>query len=177
MPVQRNGRQSEWLTMNGSLWLLAEGTVQNAGIFHPASGAAELIRTLSILIFAISGLIFLIVEGVLIYSLVRFRSRGKPVAAEPPQVYGSKPIEIAWTAAPLLIVMILVLVSARTLWDVDIDQPPPKPGDNALFVTVVGRQWWWEYQYEKFNGQQLGFITANELHIPVSARASRAPSI
>ena len=44
----------------------------------------------------------------------------------------------------------------------------PQPGDNALFVTVIGHQWWWEYVYESYDGRQLGFITANELHVPAS---------
>jgi cytochrome c oxidase subunit 2 len=85
---------------------------------------------------------------------------------EPPQVYGSKPIEIAWTAAPALVVFVLVLVTTRTIWEVNVPPPHPQPEDNTLFVTVVGRQWWWEYQYDHYNGQELGFTTANELHIP-----------
>jgi cytochrome c oxidase subunit 2 len=88
--------------------------------------------------------------------------------AEPPQVYGSKPIEIAWTAAPALVVFVLVLVSARTLWEVNVPPPQPHAGDNTLFVTVVGRQWWWEYTYDHYNGRELGVTTANELHIPAS---------
>jgi cytochrome c oxidase subunit 2 len=90
------------------------------------------------------------------------------------------PIEIAWTAAPALVVFVLVLVSARTLWEVNVPPPQPKEGDNTLFVTVVGRQWWWEYQYDHYNGKliravgldgletDLPVITANELHVPVS---------
>jgi cytochrome c oxidase subunit II len=156
-------------------WLLlaaGDDATKNLSIFAPASPATHSIVRLAILIFAITGLIFVVVEGVLLYCLRRFRrTAGDPAAhltSEPPQVYGSRPIEIAWTAAPLLIVMVIVLVSARTLWDVDVDPPKPAAGDNALFVTVVGRQWWWEYRYERYDGRALGFITANELHIPVS---------
>jgi cytochrome c oxidase subunit 2 len=94
---------------------------------------------------------------------------------EPPQVYGSMPIEIAWTAAPALIVFVLVLVSARTLWEVNVPPPQPKEGDNTLFVTVVGRQWWWEYTYDHYNGRKLGFTTANELHIPASTKDAARP--
>ncbi len=47
-----------------------------------------------------------------------------------------------------------------------------RPGDGTLFVTVVGRQWWWEYRYESYNGRKLGFTTANELHIPASEDGS-----
>jgi cytochrome c oxidase subunit II len=161
-----------------ALLLLADGLAQNLSTFSPVSPPADLIRTLSILIFAITGFIFVIVEGILIYSMIRFRRRGASAAegaTEPPQVYGSKPIEIAWTAAPLLVVTIITLVSARTLWDVTIDPPKPQAGDATLFVTVVGRQWWWEYRYEQYDGRELGFITANELHMPASEDGKPRP--
>jgi cytochrome c oxidase subunit 2 len=146
--------------------LLAETQTQNLSIFDPASPPAESIRSLSVLVFAITGFIFVVVEGILIYAIVRFRRRGAAGGAEPPQVYGSTPIEVAWTAAPALIVFVLVLVTARTLWEVNVPPPQPSEGDNTLFVTVVGRQWWWEYTYDHYNGQALGFTTANELHVP-----------
>src|SRR5882724_2526719 len=143
------------------------GAAQDLSIFDPVSPPAESIRDVSVLVLVITGLIFLVVEGVLLCAVFRCRRRAAGGATvEPPQVYGSKPIEIAWTAAPALIVFVLALVSARTLWEVDIDVPAPKAGDNALFVTVVGRQWWWEYRYTHYDGRALRFITANELHVP-----------
>jgi cytochrome c oxidase subunit 2 len=144
--------------------LLAQ--TQDLCIFSPASPPAESIRSLSVLVLAITGVIFLLVEGVLFYCIWRFRPRAS-TGMEPAQVYGSKPIEVAWTAAPALIVFVLVLVTTRTLWEVDVEPPEPRPDDGALFVTVVGHQWWWEYQYEYHNGQKLGFATSNELHVPV----------
>jgi cytochrome c oxidase subunit 2 len=170
----------------------ADGSSQNLSIFDPVSPPAESIRSLSVLVLAITGFIFVVVEGILIYAIVRFRRRSAAGTSlppgrtgesamretEPPQVYGSKPIEIAWTAAPALIVFVLVLVSARTLWEVNRPPPQPREGDNTLFVTVVGRQWWWEYQYDHYNGKPIRaigpdgketdhpVITANELHVP-----------
>ena len=120
------------------------GSDQDLSIFHPASPPAESIRSLSVLVLAITAFIFVVVEGILLYSIIRFR-RGASVGregeagAEPPQVYGSKPIEIAWTAAPALIVFVLVLVTARTLWEVNAPSPQPPDGDHILFETVVGR--------------------------------------
>jgi cytochrome c oxidase subunit 2 len=146
----------------------ADGPIQNLSIFDPVSPPAESIRSLSVLVFAITGFIFVVVEGILIYAIVRFRRRAAAATGEPPQVYGSKPIEIAWTSAPALIVFVLVLVTARTLWEVNIPPPQPRDGDHTLFVTVVGRQWWWEYQYDHSDGEKLGFKTANELHVPAS---------
>jgi cytochrome c oxidase subunit 2 len=179
---------------------------QNVSIFDPVSPPAESIRNLSVLVLAITGFIFVAVEGILVYSIVRFRRRAAAGTApganatgvapagesgtremEPPQVYGSKPIEIAWTAAPALVVFVLVLVSARTLWEVNVPPPQPHAGDNTLFVTVVGRQWWWEYQYDHYDGipiravgsdgraTDLPVITANELHVPASAEGLPRP--
>ena len=169
-------------------WMLlaaADGPTHDLSIFSPASPSTQSIVDLAILTFAIIGLIFVVVEGVLFYSVWRFRERqsespggrsikkgGKPAAAptsEPAQVYGSQPIEVAWTAAPTMIVFFLVLVTARTLWEVNVSPPEPRDGDNTLFVTVTGRQWWWEYSYETYDGRKLGFITANELHVPASS--------
>jgi cytochrome c oxidase subunit 2 len=152
--------------MGGVVFQAGSGPVQDLSIFDPVSPPAESIRTLSVLVFVITGLIFLVVEGILLYTVYRFRRRGDGTS-EPPQVYGSMPIEIAWTAAPTLIVFILVLVVARTLGEVNIAPPPPRPGDNTLFVTVTGRQWWWEFTYDHYDGRPLGFTTANELHVPV----------
>ena len=152
-----------------------DGGRDNVSIFSPASPSASSIVDLAILTFAIIGLIFLIVEGVLFYSLWRFRRSQQSATGEPAQVYGSDPIEIAWTAAPTMIVFFLVLVTTRTLWDVEPTPVAPREGDHALFVTVVGRQWWWEYQYDHFDGRPLGFVTANELHIPVGADGTPRP--
>jgi cytochrome c oxidase subunit 2 len=163
-------------------WLLqANGgcLATNQSIFDPVSPGGESIRDLAILVLSITGIIFLVVEGVLLYCVVRFRRRAA-AQKDPPQVYGSKPIEIAWTAAPALVVFVLVLVTARTLWEVDAPPPEPRAGDNTLFVTVIGRQWWWEYHYDHYNGKpiravgpdgketDLPVITANELHFPAS---------
>lgn len=149
-------------------WLLvvSDPSTHNLSIFDPVSPPAESIHLLAILVLSITAGIFLLVECVLMYSLFRFRRGATPPSTEPPQVYGSKPIEIAWTAAPTLIVFVLVLVTARTLWQVEAKPPAPRPNDDTLFVTVVGRQWWWEYRYDYYNGDKLDFITANELHVP-----------
>ena len=148
---------------------------QNTSMFDPVSPPADSIRSVAILALAVTGFIFVIVEGVLLYCFVRFRRGRTAGTGEPPQVYGSKPIEIAWTVGPLLIVFVLVLVTARSLWEINVDAPDPRPGDNALFVTVVGRQWWWEYTYDHYNGQKYGFTTANELHVPKGDGATARP--
>jgi cytochrome c oxidase subunit 2 len=126
----------------------------------PASTPAHQIFDLSIFVVVITGGIFLVVGGLLAIALFRFRGRKTDAGSEPAQIYGSTQIELAWTVIPLLIVVILFLTTARIIFAIQ-DAPKPK---TALDVTVIGHQFWWEFQYPKY-----GFITANELHIPVSS--------
>jgi len=158
------------------LFLLADATAsaQNLSIFSPASPSAESIRSLFILVLAVCAAIFLLVEGVLLYSVVRSR-RGRPERTEPPQVYGSMPIEIAWTVAPMLIVFLIALILTRTEFEVRVNPDTPPPGSKPLYVTVIGHQWWWEYVYDKNDGQDVGLITANELHVPASEEGVPRP--
>jgi cytochrome c oxidase subunit 2 len=113
------------------------------------------------LVLSITLAIFLVVAGLLLYVVVRYRHRpNDPNAAqEPPQIYGSTQIELSWTVIPILIVVMLFLATTRIIFSTE---NAPKPSD-ALDVTVIGHQFWWEYRYPK-----LGIVTANELHIPVS---------
>ena len=63
----------------------------------------------------ITAIVFVAVNLFMAYAVYRFRRRLTPDGKEPPQVYGSKPIEIAWTVAPTLIVFILILVTTLAL--------------------------------------------------------------
>jgi cytochrome c oxidase subunit 2 len=130
-------------------------------IFAPSGTPAHSIFGLSLLVLGITAAIFLVVAGLLLYVVVRFRHRPSDAnaAQEPPQIYGSTQIELSWTVIPILIVVMLFLATARIIL---LTQNATKPAD-ALDITVIGHQFWWEYHYPK-----LGIVTANELHIPVS---------
>src|SRR5262245_56891208 len=127
-------------------------------MFAPVSTPAFAIRDLSFFVLAITGVIFVIVAGFTVYTLIRFGRRPASPEMEPAQVYGITQIELAWTVVPLLIVVVLFLVTARYVWGLERRAQPP----DALEITVVGNQWWWEIRYPK-----LGIVTANELHVPV----------
>jgi cytochrome c oxidase subunit II len=132
---------------------------QVTNIFQPYSTPGESIYQISLLTLAICGAIFLIVTSLLFYTVIRFRKRPNDEHNEPPQIYGSNQIELAWTVFPILIVFVLILVTARTISDVQNATHPP----DSLKVTVIGHQWWWEIRYP-----DLGIVAANELHVPVS---------
>lgn len=138
-----------------------------SSIFNAVSTPAHEINTVAFFVIAITAVIFLIVAGLLAYSIVRFRSRPGDDSREPPQVYGSNPIEFAWTTVPILIVFVLILVTARTIYVVQARPRPP----GALRVLVIAHQWWWEFRYP-----ELGIVTANELHVPLSNPQSPTPT-
>lgn len=138
-------------------------------IFSPQSTPAHSIFDLSMLVLAITGGVFLVVYGLLIFVLVRYRHRPSSPHAdhEPPQIYGSTQIELSWTVIPVLIVVVLFLATARVIFST---QSIPTPA-KRIDVTVIGHQFWWEYRYPK-----LGVVTANELHIPVSDAKDPLPT-
>ena len=124
-------------------------------------------RSLSVFVLAVTGIIFVVVFTLLVYSVIKFRGRAGDAGREPAQVYGSTQIELAWTIIPILIVVVLFLATARVIHAVqDAPQPP-----GAIEVTAIGHQYWWEFRYPK-----LGIVTANELHIPVSDPANPTPT-
>jgi cytochrome c oxidase subunit 2 len=136
-------------------------------IFQPLSQPAQEVKELSLLVLVVCAVIFLVVAGLLVYTIIRFRHRAGDEASEPPQVYGSNQIETAWTVLPILIVFVLVLVTSRGIADIQNRKAAP----GALQATVVGHQWWWEIRYP-----ELGIVTANELHVPTSAAGRRQPT-
>ena len=135
-------------------------------IFSTTSTPADKVRLLSLDVLFILGGVFLAVLALLVYALVRYRAR-QGDASEPPQVFGSAQIELAWTIIPTLIIVMLFLGTARVVFEVQ-DAPAPS---SALKVTVVGHQYWWEFRYPKYN-----VVTANELHIPVSDPKNPTPT-
>lgn len=136
-------------------------------IFAPASTPAKSIADLSVFVLVITGIIFVVVFGLLVYAVVKFRGRTIDAGREPAQVYGSTQIELAWTIIPILIVIVLFLATARVIHAIQ-DVPVSAGG---LEVTAIGHQYWWEFRYPK-----LGIVTANELHIPLSDPAHPSPT-
>ncbi len=126
-------------------------------IFAPESVPAHSITHLAGFVLAITGVIFFVVAGLLVYAIIRFRRRAQDDGTEPPQIYGSGPVEVAWTIVPVLIVVVLALTTARVVHEIQDARQP----SGALEVQVIGHQWWWEFRYPK-----LGIVTANELHVP-----------
>jgi cytochrome c oxidase subunit II len=138
-----------------------------SSIFAPVSTPAVKEADLAKMVLVLSAVVFVVVAGLVVYSVVRFRAGRGEQGTEPPQVYGSAQVEAAWTVIPIVIVIVLMLATGRVIHEIQAAPEPP----NAVRVTVVGRQWWWEIRYP-----ELGVVTANELHVPVSDSANRQPT-
>ncbi len=128
-------------------------------IFSPVSTPAHSIFGLSLFVLGVTAAIFVAVFTLLVYAVVKFRKRADDDGSEPPQVYGSNQVELAWTVIPVLIVVALFMATARVIAGI---QKPSLPA-NAIEVVAIGHQYWWEFRYPG-----LKVVTANELHVPVS---------
>jgi len=154
------------------LLLLVAAPAALGDAITPESGGSQNandIDTLYKVTLYIAIVIFLIVEGTLIWSIVRFRARrGGP---EPAQIRGNTPLELGWTVGAALILVVLTVVTFLYLNGIknppasganglradaaqfaSIDQPnPPKGAGKPLNIHVNGQQYVWRYDYP---GQQ-----------------------
>ena len=124
-------------------------------ILDPSSREAAEISQLFYVILGIATVVFVGVEGLLFYSILRFRNRP---ASEAVQTHGNTKLEIAWTTVPAIILVVLLGFTLRTMASVR----APVQGE-ALKIKVIGHQWWWEFQYPEW-----GIKTANQLIVPVN---------
>ncbi len=126
-------------------------------ISNPASQITNQQSSLFRILLVLAAFVFVIVEGGIIFAILRFRRR-KGDDGEPKQVHGSVPLEIVWTAIPVLLVVGIFILTITTMNGI----AAPPPSANDVNVSVVGHQWWWEFDYPD---QKI--VTADELYIPV----------
>lgn len=127
-------------------------------MFVPQGNGSAEILSLFRPVFWVAVAVFVVVEGLLLYSIIRYRR--KPQDGIPLQIHGNTPIEIMWTIIPAIIVVGIATLTFRTQSILVQDEQ-----QSTLNVTVVGHQWWWEFQYPDY-----GFVTANELRIPAGTQ-------
>lgn len=149
--------QSAKLAAGLLIVLITAGCAASPSTFAPASMNARLINNLTLVIFSIAAVVFVVVEGLLIFAAVRFRGKNRP--GYPEQVEGNQRIEIAWTIFPAVVLLIVFFISLRTLGVLGYR---PAQATDPIHVKVVGHRWWWEFDYP-----DLKITTANQLVIPV----------
>ncbi|MDW8326934.1 MAG: cytochrome c oxidase subunit II [Anaerolineales bacterium] len=109
-----------------------------------------------ILVLAIG--VFVTVEGLIIYTIYRFRNRPPESAI---QTHGNTKLEIAWTIAPAVVLIVIMGFSLQAMAQIR----GPSIGE-VLRVKAIGHQFWWEFQYPVQKGIAKEIITASELVVP-----------
>jgi cytochrome c oxidase subunit 2 len=159
----------------------------SAGWFLPESAGSpngDGIRTLYILIALIGLVIFIGVEGLMIYSLLRYRARKGAVAA---QIHGNTQLEIGWTVGAAAILIFLTVFTFLLLDDIKnpaasqidaqgnpvasgtlyaaTDQPAPPRGSASLNIDVIGQQYSWNFKYQEIDNKTV--YAYNDMYVPV----------
>jgi cytochrome c oxidase subunit 2 len=185
--TKRRGRVLAGVLPVALLAVLAHAPPASAGWFLPESDGspnADAIRTLYILIAIIALFIFVLVEGLLIWSLVRFRARRGRVAA---QIHGNTQLEIGWTVAAFAILIFITVFTFILLDDVrnparsDIDEngnpvaanvqyaatdQPAPPEGASMNIRVLGEQYVWSYFYPEREGEDRVYAHT-DMYVPV----------
>ncbi len=115
------------------------------------------------ILFWVGAVVFIFVEGAIIYAVIRYRRR--PDQGDPPQIHGNRRLEILWTVIPALI---LIIAAVPTIDGIFLAANSPRTAiQGGLEVDAIGHQWWFEFRYQNPNNAQEQIVFANELHIPV----------
>ena len=138
---------------------LESGPENGQNALRPKGEVAEKIDNLVTPIFWVAIIIATLVLIATVYIAIRYRHR-KGSEDRPKQIHGSTPFEISWTILPAVILAVVAIPTISLIFD--LAETPKDP----INVTVVGKQWWWQFDYPQQEGIKQKIITANELHIP-----------
>ncbi|MCS7087309.1 MAG: cytochrome c oxidase subunit II [Thermoflexales bacterium] len=146
----------------------------------PVTEDARLIKALYDLVFWLAVGVFVLVEGLLIYSVIRFRRRRADEL--PLQVHGNRTLELIWTIVPSVLIAIVFGLAVDTMTRMTARGTLANPvahvhaiGDQQarrrveaaqpvdMVIEVIGRQWVWQYRYP---GGDV--ITTEELVVPAN---------
>ena len=124
---------------------------------NPQGPYASTIYDLFLPILITAVVVFVIVQGLIVYSVFKFRDRPGGPAAQ--QFHGNLTIELTSTiiTALVFIVVLAMTVNTQQVLSAPLETPPA----DAIHVKAIGHQWWWEFEY-----QDSGFVTASDMVIP-----------
>ena len=155
----------------GSMMVLASCTnLPATTLYTYGDHATRILDDVLTPVFWMAVAVFVIVQGALVYTVFRFRSK-KPDAPLPVQTHGNTNIEIAWTIAPAIVVLVIAVISFRVQAQ-NSYQPP-----EAIKICASAHQWWFEFKYDVTpeecsplsgaKSSENALVTASDLYIPV----------
>ena len=149
----------------GGISLVAASCATNApqDTWQPKGPNAKLIDDLQQPVFAVAGIIGLIVAVAVIYTMIKYRDRGQPI---PEQTHGKPALEITLTIIPALILAVVSVFTFGAIFKL------AKTDDTEMIINVTGQQWWWEYDYPVQNefGITQPIISSGQLVMPVGTK-------
>ena len=149
----------------GGISVVAASCATNApqDTWQPKGPNAKLIDDLQQPVFAVAGIIGLIVAVAVIYTMIKYRDRGQPI---PEQTHGKPALEITLTIIPALILAVVSVFTFGAIFKL------AKTDDTEMIINVTGQQWWWEYDYPVQNefGITQPIITSGQLVMPVGTK-------
>jgi cytochrome c oxidase subunit 2 len=115
---------------------------QTMPLFFPpeASAQSQQIDSLFKVLLIIGGVIFLLIQGLLLYSVIAFRAKPDDTT-DGPHIHGNTTLEIVWTAVPAVIVIVLTILS----YNVWVSIREERPGEAV--INVVGARFNWAFTY------------------------------
>lgn len=120
--------------------------------------------------------IFIVVGGVYLFAVIKFRERPNDDRPLPSQGHGNPLVEIGLIGVSILLLVIIAVPTLKAIWYTHDTPDDPQSylgawyggdelteetSEEVLTIRVIGYQWWWEFEYP-----QLGITTANEMIIP-----------
>ena len=147
--------------LSGALFLASCAKDAPQDTWQPKGENAQKIDDLQKPVFAIAGVVGLIVLVAVAVVIFRFKDRGQPI---PHQTHGKPVFEITMTVIPALILAGVGVFTARTVFDL------AKTDDTEMIINVTGQQWWWEYDYPAQDGISAPIISSGQLVIPVGTK-------
>jgi cytochrome c oxidase subunit II len=133
--------------VSAALLLAGEAAAGNGGFAPeaPASPNASRIIDAYWLVFGFAAFVFVLVEGALVWFVIRYRRRGRPREVEGLQIHGSTRLEVMWTVVPVLI---LAAIAAFVFYKLPgIKDVPAARAGESLTVKVRAEQFYWQFEY------------------------------
>ncbi|MEX2533174.1 MAG: cytochrome c oxidase subunit II [Nitriliruptoraceae bacterium] len=127
---------------------------QNA--LDPAGPYAQAPHDLILIVIGIAAVVLVFVQGLIIFSVVKFRTRKDDDGSLPKQVHGNTRLEILWTIIPAVILAVIAAPTVQLVFET-----MDEPDEEFMTVHVIGHRWWFEYYYPDYD-----IYTANEFAIP-----------
>lgn len=136
--------------------LVLSGCAGDQSALAPAGPYAQAPHDLILVVMGIAAFVLVFVQALIIFSVVKFRTRKDDDGSLPKQVHGNTRLEILWTVIPAVILAVIAAPTIQLVF-----QQMDEPDDEFMTVHVIGHRWWFEYYYPDYD-----IYTANEFAIP-----------